>query len=1643
MINFEKFAMALIIFFDTEIDPATGKVRDIGAVRPDGAWFHSSSIKDFTSFIKGADFICGHNVLVHDIKYVEDSVDEAGISRSAIIDTLYLSPLLFPKKPYHSLLKDDKLQTDQLNNPLNDSQKARELFDSECAAFDKLEKDLKDIYFSLLGDTEEFGAFFRYVGYNRQKSDTYGNVSSFVKGLQSMFTNGSSDRHSIIKRIRSRFSGRICERCDLDVYIRKRPVALAYCLALIDALDSDSSSISVTPRWVLHNYPEVEQIMFNLRSNPCREGCGYCDKRLDIHSGLKTWFGFDSFRLYGGEPLQERAVRAAIENKSLLAVFPTGGGKSLTFQLPALMAGRNTSGLTVVISPLQSLMKDQVDNLEKKGITDAVTINGLLDPIERAKSIERVEDGSATILYISPESLRSKTIERLMLGRKIVRFVVDEAHCFSAWGQDFRVDYMYIAEFIRNLQQKKNLQESIPVSCFTATAKLKVIEDIRNYFKDNLSIDLELFTTNVSRQNLHYTVIPEENDEEKYQALRRLIEERECPVIVYVTRTRKAEELAARLQKDGFSARPYHGKMSPDMKTDNQNSFMSGETRIIVATSAFGMGVDKSDVGLVVHYQISDSLENYVQEAGRAGRDDKIEADCYVLYNDEDLSRHFILLNQTKLTIKEIQQIWKAIKDITRSRLKVSNSALEIARQAGWDDSISDIETRVRTAIASLEQAGYIKRGQNMPRVFATSIMARTAQEAIDKIESSGRFDADERQSAVRIIKSLISSRSVKRAQGEDAESRIDYISDRLGIKKSEVIHIINLLREENILSDSNDLTVYLGKDSTLTKAQNMLNRFCQVERFLLQHIGEKDAVLDYKELNKEAESSKCSAVTLDKMKVILNFWAIKNWIRKISRERDRVRVKCITPKDAFSAELELRHRLSSFIIGYLYGLDQPAEAGYAEFSLLGLKKAYESSLASFSDKVTVDDIEDALFYLSRTGIISIEGGFMVIYNALTIERLKTDNHIRYKVEDYQKLDEFYRNKVQQIHIVGEYARKMINDYESALQFVGDYFHLNYPVFLNKYFNGRKDEITQNITPSKFRQLFGELSASQLNIIKDKLSKYIVVAAGPGSGKTRVLVHKLASLVLMEDVKYEQMLMLTFSRAAATEFRQRLRSLIGNAVSFIDIRTFHSYCFDLLGMIGDLDKSDTIVRQAIDRILSGEVDVSRITKTVLVIDEAQDMDEDEFRLVKALMDRNEDMRVLAVGDDDQNIYAFRGSSPKYMEGILRLDGAKKYELVENYRSRRNLVDFSNQFASGITHRIKSYPIVPVRKENGQLEITRYKCKELAVPLVESLLHKDISGTTAVLTQKNEEALLVNGLLRREGIPSRLIQMNDDFRLSFLVEMASFKRNIFVGDAAVVPVEQWNKAKESLEREYSRSTLLPLCMEILRTFESICPESSDCQHTKIIYKSDFETFLNESSSEDFVKGDTGTVVVSTIHKSKGKEFDNVFLLASGCSVADDDARRKVYVALTRAKDNLYIYSDNDAFSGLAAEGLVARNDDVMYGKPSEMVIQLTMKDVWLDDFFRRQNVIKGLMSGDALYFGEYQYQPSEKSFLLNDEYNRPVVKFSKRFNNRLKEIMQNGYQPESAEINAILWWKNEHIDNPIMAVLPTMTFKLVQ
>ncbi len=1587
--------MSKIVFIDTEVDIDTGKVCDYGAVDSEDRQLHTGSESAFSDFIKENDFICGHNILAHDLKYIEKAVDASGIKYA--VDTLFLSPLLFPNRPYHALLKDDKLQTDELNNPLNDSIKAKELLYDEVNAFEALDDKLKNIFCSLLYVQKEFYGFFMYMG---------------------ITPNG--DLPSLIAE---RFDGSICRNCDLSAVIHNCPIELAYCLALISADDR----YSIIPHWVHINFPAVENVMRLLRSTPCGK-CEYCRRELDVHTKLKSIFGYDDFRRYNGEPLQEKAVKAAVENRSLLAVFPTGGGKSITFQLPALISGELSRALTVVISPLQSLMKDQVDNLEKRGIADAVAINGLLSPIERAEAIERVESGLASILYIAPEMLRSRTIERILLSRNIARFVIDEAHCFSAWGQDFRVDYLYIGEFIRELQEKKRLAYKIPVSCFTATAKQKVISDIRDYFKQKLDLDLELYATSAARENLHYSVLFKETDDEKYAAMRSLIEQKNCPTIVYVSRTKRTRALAEKLCGDGFKARPFNGKMDISEKQENQEAFINDEVQIIVATSAFGMGVDKSNVRLVIHYDISDSLENYVQEAGRAGRDQSLSAECYVLFNDGDLDKHFILLNQTKLSISEIQQVWKAIKELTKFRPKVCRSALEIARQAGWDDTVEDIETRVTTAINALENAGYVKRGMNMPQVFATSILVPNMADAGAVIDSSYRMSESEKDLSRRIMSKLISSRSIAKAGNDDAESRVDYISDKLGVPKADVIHNLELLRQEGLLADTKDLTAYIRRADTKNKSLSVLNKYIALETFLLDNLNPEGECINLKELNENALNAGIKSSTVNGMKTVFYYWTIRNYVRK-SLDAASGRIS-FEPEISFEKLKERRRSctdIAKFIVSFLY--DRAAENKSEKeeilvlFSVLELKDAYEKARLA---EVSADDITEALLYLAKIDSMRLEGGFLVLYNGMELTRLELDNKIKYKKEDYKQLNEFYRQKIRQIHIVGEYANMMVRDYDAAQQFVSDYFQLDYKKFLNKYFAGeRAEEIERNITPAKYNKLFNELSPTQQNIINDNASPYIVVTAGPGSGKTRVLVHKLASLLLLEDVKHEQLLMVTFSRAAATEFKQRLYALIENVASFVEIKTFHSYCFDLLGKKGSLKESEDVVKKAAEMIRNGDVEPGRITKTVVVIDEAQDMDANEFSLIEALMDRNEEMRVIAVGDDDQNIYQFRGSDSKYLRSFITDRGAVKYELLENYRSCPNIVELANLFAETITERMKTDPIVSVRKENGVVRLIKHSSKNLEKAVVNDIIKSAYSGTACVLTATNDEAYRVMGTLLKNNIRAKLIQSLDSFDLHELAEIRCFLKKIEkMGASPTISDELWNKAKEALKKDYRDSECLPLCLNMLEDFEL----SNERK-----YKTDLEMFLHESQLEDFYRDEQGVVTVSTVHKSKGREFDSVFMLLDNVKADTDEERRKLYVGMTRAKSNLHIHYNNDIFDDIEPNGAEKIFDERLYDRPDEIVAQLTHKDIFLDFCKDKRNVILNAKSGEELIIR------GNTLYMLRNEKIYPVVCFSRKFKDEIAAQARNGYYPIKAKVRFIVAWKGKEDVEETAVILPEIYF----
>ena len=353
---------------------------------------------------------------------------------------------------------------------------------------------------------------------------------------------------------------------------------------------------------------------------------------------LKKYWGYDSFR-----PLQEEIISSILEGRDTLAILPTGGGKSICFQVPALMR----EGVCIVVSPLIALIKDQVENLCRRGI-EAVAIHSGMTYRQIDIALDNAVYGEVKFLYVSPERLRSDLFKARVRKMNVNFIVVDEAHCISQWGYDFRPDYLVIAEILKILPVR------VPVVAMTATATEAVAEDImaRLEFRER-----NIIRGSFLRKNLSYIF---RKVEDKSGRLLKICGNIAGSGIVYVGRRKSAEDLSKLLQSHGIAAEGYHAGMSPAVRSAVQERWIGGNTRIIVATNAFGMGIDKPDVRFVCHYDMPDCVENYFQESGRAGRDGK-ESFCILLWNEADLASHRKVIQTSYPPLPYVRDLYQKV----------------------------------------------------------------------------------------------------------------------------------------------------------------------------------------------------------------------------------------------------------------------------------------------------------------------------------------------------------------------------------------------------------------------------------------------------------------------------------------------------------------------------------------------------------------------------------------------------------------------------------------------------------------------------------------------------------------------------------------------------------------------------------------------------------------------------------------------------------------------------------------------------------------------------------------------------------------------------------------------------------------------
>ena len=1622
-------ALSRCLSLDLEVGRNDGRIHALAGVRPDTDTSFTfnrrrglpQALTKLDELALGADFLLGHNLIDFDLPHLRVANPNLRLLQLPAVDTLRLNPLAFPRNPYHYLVKhyqDGSLRRGRLNDPELDARLALEVFADQHKAFREADPDLLTAWHWLTAANDGAGFDHLFAHLRRAQRPSDGKA------------------HAAMER---RLAGSSCwtqaaaALADAD----RRPWELAYALAWL----SVAGGSSVMPPWVRHQFPGAGQLVRRLRNTACAsDHCQWCRERHDARRELTRWFGFDNFRPEpaweeDGRPLQQVVVQAAMAGEHALAILPTGGGKSLCYQLPALSRYDKTGALTVVISPLVALMADQVAGLEARGIGSCVTVNGLLSMPERADALERVRLGDAGILLISPEQLRSVSLRRALDQRETGAWVLDEAHCLSSWGHDFRPDYRYVGRFIR---EKAGDEPAPPILCLTATAKPGVKDDIVEYFRKELDIELRVFDGGARRANLDFVVVPTRSSA-KFDDIHQVIQS-DLPIdtpggaIIYCATRRHTEEVAQFLQEKQLAADHFHAGLPPETKKNVQESFIRGDLRAIAATNAFGMGIDKPDVRLVIHADIPGSLENYLQEAGRAGRDQEV-ARCVLLYDQDDVERQFGMSARARLSRRQIHGALRALRQLDRKKRmggEVVATTGEILREdeehAFERDSTTD-DTRMRTAVAWLEEAVLLTREENRVQVFPSSLQVSSIQDAERRLARANVADYHRGQL-------LTICRALFEADADDGIST-DELMMVTGLTPEGVRDALYDLEGLGIARNDTALTafVHVGVER---HSRRRLREATDLEQGLIRLMQERAP-----DMNRGETSTLHLRSATQELKDDGHAHALPELLRRIVRSiaadgrgegggggsltvRERgdetLRVTLQREWGSLSRTAELRRSAAKLLLEHLLaalprgtrGTDLLAETTLGQ--LLQAVKADPVLMSHIREPARLMD--RALLWLHEQEVIRLNRGLAVFRPAMTI-RLKPERR-GFTQTDFEPLRLHYDAQAKQIHVMAEYAQQGLGSMAAAINLAMDYFSLDEDDFLRRWLPDRDDrELSRQTTPQSWRAIVDSLNNPvQRRIVADDRERTnVLVLAGPGSGKTRVLVHRIAYLIRVRRENPRGILALAYNRHAAVEIRRRLAELIGDDARGVMVLTCHALAMRLVGAsftgrANRLEQSDfkDVIRQA-TALLNGEglppdeADEGRARLLEgfrwILVDEYQDIGPDEYDLISALAgrtltDEDDRLSIFAVGDDDQNIYSFNGSSTEFIRRFEDDYDARTEYLVDNYRSTSHIIDAANAVIEPARQRMKDdHPIAIDRSRRreppggpwtmldpvaqGRVQIlpagdNPVSQAQAAVAELQRLSTLDPAwdwSKCAVIAREWSYLDPVRSLCELEDIPVQLA--NEEFtgvwhlretrallnrlheRGSSLVKGAEIK-----GWLAQQPEGPWVELLREGVAEYA-----------LETGGADTP----VEH--------FTEWLAEWGRD--VRRQQRGLLLLTAHRAKGLEFDHVVVLDGGWNRVgqseDRDApRRLYYVAMTRARQTLTlmrlpgVHSFQDA---LRDDPAVLHREAPVHGhvapRPelSRRYRRLSLRDVFLgfagyrDPTHPVHRVIADLNPGDPL------------------------------------------------------------------------------
>ena len=1687
------------VSIDLEVDPSQARIFKLAAVRhaPGDKLLHMGAVDEeilarLAAYCASADFIIGHNFarfdLPHLVGYSPRLIDLA----ERAIDTLWLNPLAFPRNPYHHLVKhhhDGRLQAGQAGAPEKDARLVFGVLENQLRAFPALGEQALCAYHFLTSQAPEHAGFDAVFALLRHAA--------------------RPTARDAWKAVRALLEGRACTRAIERLRKRFRAPGqgwpLAYALSWINVAGGQS----VMAPWVRVQFPDAARIVRELRGVACgRADCQWCRTKADPQAALRAWFGFSGFRPEprdeAGRSLQERIVAEAMAERDVLGILPTGTGKSICYQLPALTKFERTGALSVVISPLVALMADQVRGLKQHGIDSCVTVNGLLSLPERHAALEAVRLGEASMLLISPEQLRSFSVRSVLTQREIGTWILDEAHCLSKWGHDFRPDYRYIARFIKEFPGNG---PPAPILCLTATAKPEVIAEISAHFKTRLGRELVLLNGGAARNNLSFEV-RQTNGERKMADILEVLEstlprEGKSGAIVYCATRAGTEKVAEFLRQQGHAVEHFHAGIPPEQKKEVQQRFQEGTLRVIAATNAFGMGIDKPDIRLVVHADIPGSLENYLQEAGRAGRD-RAPARCVLLFCEDDVERQFALSARSRLAQHEINAIHKALRRLDE-RQKKNGSVIatpgEIVReekdQEFERDQATD-DTRVKTAVAWLEEARLVSREENRVQVFASSLKVRSLAEAAARMDKAPITRA-RRAQLIRVVKPLLMA-------PRDKGIGTDELAGQAGLSPLDLQRALRDLETLGIATNDTAISAYVSA-GVVGASKARLGATAERERALLALLRTlaPDACDEGRALGLHLRQ--CCMRLREEAGIKLRPDQVMSLMRGLARDgrddgarqgnlhvRKRGRESCMVrvqkPWREIAAYADLRTQAAERILEhFLAGLEKGRRG--KDIQVVSTMGALHAAIAgdAFLRQSGIDPTrlaERALLWMHEQDILMLGRGLTIFRQAITVHLEKEKR--QFTSNDFKPLEDHYRAQTLQTHIMAAYAQLGLASMDSAQRLVRDYFRQSEPDFLAKWLPEKPAELQRQTLPASWHTIVEQLGnpVQEKIVADDRQQTNVLVLAGPGSGKTRVLVHRIAYLVRVRREDPRGILALVYNRHAADEIRARLKQLIGADAARVTISTCHAFAMRLLGMsfAGRAEAAgaiefDKILRQAVDLIEGKglekpEMEARRAELLHgyrwLLVDEYQDVGPEEYALIAAVAGRSledPDLRIslFAVGDDDQNIYAFSGASVEFIRRFQDDYKAQPFYLTENFRSTANIIEAANRVIAPAQNRMKAeHPITvdrarrdapkggalaqldPVAQGRVQILHTSDNAADQAIAAVGELERLSALvpgwswGRAAVIAREWRYLHPVRSRCEHLAIPAHMANERGP-GLWRMREMQTLLRHLRVDPLRLVAPDRmlafirtqpaniwWQQIGDGLARMQAALGGQPApAAEIVEWLA----EWSNAERT----------------------APTGLQLLSA-HRAKGLEFDHVILLDGAWQKRapeedPDAARRLYYVAMTRARQSLTLVqtaADHPFLAKDDCRALLGRSPNIdpgeratctrLYGPPDPAMVDLSHAGRLRADHPALAAISKA-STGDPLTI-----EKQGNRWWIRNSDGIPIGRMAKKFE------PPQGYRIDEARIGGVMVWRKLDNDEQYHAsirrdewetVLPDITY----